>query len=119
MRRKCVSGSACESHCAGRGMASNGNMKPLRRMFGRRKKKDICIACCCVCASVEKNEADGEVRGDEEEREREEERHRPADGHVEDDAREAEDERHLHVADGDVRKDLPDHELEAGAPARR
>ena len=30
-------------------------MNPLNRMFGRRKKNDICIACCCVLASVEKN----------------------------------------------------------------
>src|SRR3954463_14070905 len=54
MRRKCVSGSACDSHCAKTGMPSQGNMNPERSMFGSRKKKDICIACCCVFASVEK-----------------------------------------------------------------
>jgi hypothetical protein len=29
-------------------------MNPESRMFGRRKKNDICMACCCVLASVEK-----------------------------------------------------------------
>ena len=45
MRRKCVSGSACESHCAGLGIASNGNMNPESNRDGRKKKKDICMAC--------------------------------------------------------------------------
>src|SRR5262249_27779380 len=43
MRKKCVSGSAWPIHCAGRGMASNGNMKPLSNMLGKRKKNDICM----------------------------------------------------------------------------
>src|SRR5207244_5456729 len=54
MRRKWVSGRHCESNCAGRGIASQGNMKPDKSIFGNKKKKLICIACCCVCASVEK-----------------------------------------------------------------
>src|SRR5262249_12874061 len=41
MRRKWVRGSACASARAGSGMASNGNMKPLSRMFGSKKKNDI------------------------------------------------------------------------------
>src|SRR5229473_588051 len=43
-----------EPQSGGHGIASQGNMKPLKRMLGKRKKKLICIACCCVCASVEK-----------------------------------------------------------------
>src|SRR5690606_10927157 len=54
MRMKCVSGSVWASHCAGVGMASNGNMKTLSGMFSRRKKNDICMACCCDLATVEK-----------------------------------------------------------------
>src|SRR5262249_32674771 len=48
IRRKCVSGSPCDSHWAGRGMPSNGNMKPLSKTLGRKMKNDICIACCWV-----------------------------------------------------------------------
>src|SRR5690606_6931322 len=51
---KLVRGSLWASHCAGVDMASNGNMEPLSRMFGRRKKNDICMACCCDLATVEK-----------------------------------------------------------------
>lgn len=43
-RTKCVSGNSSASHYAARGMPSKGNMKPDKRMNGRKKKKVNCIA---------------------------------------------------------------------------
>ena len=44
---------ACDSHCAGRGMASNGNMNPDIRIDGSIATSDIWIAWNWVWAMVE------------------------------------------------------------------
>ena len=40
--------------CAQPGMPRKGNMNPDRRMLGRKKKNDICIAWSWFVATVEK-----------------------------------------------------------------
>ena len=82
-----MSGSACDRHCAGRGIASKGNMKPDSRMFGRRKKNDICIACCWVRASVEKNRPSARLAAMNTNASAYSSGSEPDDRHVEDDAR--------------------------------
>jgi hypothetical protein len=113
MRRKWVSGSAVDSTCAGRGMASNGNMNPDSRMLGSRKKNDICIACCWVRASVEKNSPSARLAAMNRNGERVQQASAPRIGDAEDDPARQQDDRHLHVADGDVGQDLAHHQLQA------
>ncbi len=50
---KCVRGSACASHCANRGMPSNGNMKPDSRIDGSIVANASWNAWNCVFANVE------------------------------------------------------------------
>ena len=114
MRRKCVSGSACESHCAGsRHRLEREHEAAEEDVRQEEEERHLHRLLLRLARAVEKNEAEREVRGDEEEREPVEQRQRADDRHVEDDAARAEDERHLHVADGDVRHDLADDELAA------
>ena len=46
-------------------MPRKGNMKPERRMEGRKKKKDICMRLQLVARQGREGEADAEVGGDE------------------------------------------------------
>jgi hypothetical protein len=51
-------------HCAGSGIDSNGNMKPLSSIEGRKKKNDSCVAWNCV-DERRYDEAEHEHRGEE------------------------------------------------------
>ena len=46
-------------------MPLNGNMKPLIRIDGRKKKNDICMACSWLRAIVLNRKPIGEIGGDE------------------------------------------------------
>ena len=50
---KCVVGRAWPNVWAQAGMPAKGNMKPDRRMEGRKMKKVICMACIWLRATVE------------------------------------------------------------------
>ena len=119
MRRKCVSGSACASHCAGARHGLEREHEAGQQDVRQQEEERHLHRLLLRVGERREEQAERQVGGDEHERERVEQPQRADERHAEDQAADEQDQRHLHVADRHVRHDLADDELDAARPARR
>ena len=95
-------------------MPLNGNMKPLIRIDGRKKKNDICIAWSWFLASVLNRKPMARLAAMKTRRPSARARRAAEHRHVEQQQGGADDDRDLDQPDADERQQLADHHLERG-----
>ena len=108
-----MSGSACDSHCAGARHALEREHEAAQQDVRQQEEERHLHRLLLRLGERREEQAERQVGGDEHERERVEQRtSEPTSGTSNTRLPGQQDQRHLHVADRDVRHDLADDELE-------